>query len=155
MLECPIVFLNTLSCVLAVEPYKLNFTSNLKWWIGGNEFTSSSIKLFFFVFFFFIVYFSGVYSFFPLLFEWGTQNNVSLNLLLWFMSATSEKYSCFNAYFAVILSWGSYASSLWSKSISSFDPEGRSLSKPIPFLCWKLNSSCPIWLACVLKYSRS
>ena len=36
------VFLNGLSWVFVVAPYRFSFTSSRSWWIGGSEFTSPS-----------------------------------------------------------------------------------------------------------------
>lgn len=116
------VFLKILSWVFTVDPYRLNFTSSLSWWIGGSEFVSSSMIAFefcffktsFFLLFYFILYFSGVSSFFYDLFsenEAGRPKIVERNLLV-VASANSAKYSCCKAYSAVMRFAESYSSNL-------------------------------------------
>ena len=65
----------------------------------------------------------------------------------------SAKYSCFKAFSAVILSFGSYINSFVKMSLRSFGhPLGRNLSKPIPFFDAKLIYICD---ACALNLSRT
>ena len=73
---------------------------------------------------------------------------------LWFVRFSVEnyaKYSCFKAFYAVILSFGSYIKSLVRMSLRSLGhPLGRNLSSPIPFLGGKFISICD---ACALNLS--